>query len=92
MGHETTTEDDASLPEGERWLQLIGYGSLADQPTGYEIDGVPVLGRDFPLLCGDRLRPFFAGIEALDAQDPQRTAGIALARRWLEGYLPTDSG
>ena len=74
-------------PDGMRWLRLLGYEGLADQPTGYEIDGEPVLVRDFDRLCGEHVRPIFTALEGLDPEDARRTRGIETARQFLGRFV-----
>lgn len=73
--------------EGERWLELIGYGHLKGQPTGYVIDGQPVPAEQFDKLCGDHARPIFAALEKLDSTDPRYDQFMGVARKAFEGYF-----
>lgn len=68
------------LPDGERWLNLLGFCHLKGTPTGHEIDGEPVLAEDFNKLCDDHVRPVFTALEALDPKDPKYDTYIAIAR------------
>jgi len=80
-------------PEGERWLELIGYGHLKGQPTGYEIDGQPVFAEQFDRLCGEHARPIFAGLETLDPQDPRYEKFIGVAQKAFQSYFgPVETG
>lgn len=80
-------------PDGERWLELIGYGHLKGQPTGYEIDGQPVLAEEFDKLCGEHARPVFAGLESLSPQDPRYDKFIGVAQKAFESYFgPVGAG
>jgi len=74
-------------PEGERWLELIGYGHLKGQPTGYAIDGQPVPAEQFDKLCGEHARPIFSALERLDPSDPRYEQFMDVARKAFEGYL-----
>lgn len=79
-------------PDGERWLELLGYGHLKGQPTGYAIDGEPVPAEQFDRLCGEHIKPFFTGLESLGTDDPRFEAGIDAARKVFEGYFgPAES-
>lgn len=74
-------------PEGERWLELMGYGHLKGQPTGYFKDGVPVLAEEFTELCGDYARPLFIGLESLDINDPRYIPAVELVRKKFKQYF-----
>lgn len=78
-------------PEGERWLELIGYGHLKGQPTGYEIDGQPVPAEEFDRLCGEegreKARRVFTALESLDRSDPRYNQYMGVARKAFEGYF-----
>jgi hypothetical protein len=74
-------------PDGERWLELIGYGSLKGRPTGYVRDGRPVLAEEFDKLCGEHARPIFAALEHMDPDDPRYDQFIGVARKAFEGYF-----
>jgi hypothetical protein len=74
-------------PEGERWLEIMGYGHLKGQPTGYSIDGVPVLAEEFTKLCGDYARPLFIGLESLDVNDPMYIPAVELVRKKFKKYF-----
>ena len=74
-------------PEGERWLELLGYGHLKGQPTGYEIEGQSVPIEQFDRLCGEHARPIFTALENLDPADPRYETYMAVAHKAFEGYL-----
>jgi len=78
-------------PEGERWLELIGYGHLKGQPTGYEIDGEPVLAEQFDLLCGEEgremARRVFTALEHMDPRDPRYEKFLGAARGSFDRYF-----
>ncbi len=74
-------------PDGERWLELIGYGHLKGQPTGYEVDGQPVLAEQFDKLCGEHARPIFAGLETLSPDDPRYDKFIGVAQKAFQSYF-----
>ncbi|HTE57199.1 MAG TPA: hypothetical protein VK694_00490 [Verrucomicrobiae bacterium] len=74
-------------PDGERWLELIGYGHLKGQPTGFELDGQPILAEEFDKLCGDHARPIFAGLETLDREDPRYERFRGVARKAFQSYF-----
>lgn len=76
-----------SKPDGERWLELIGYGHLKGRPTNYEIDGQPVLAEQFDMLCGEHARPIFAGLESLSLEDPNRKIFIGVAQKAFKSYF-----
>lgn len=89
----TTAEVPQEKPEGERWLELIGYGHLKGQPTGFAIDGQPVLAEQFDRLCGDHARPIFAALETLDPSDPKYELFMRTARKAFKGYFgSTETG
>ena len=74
-------------PQGERWLELIGYGHLKGRPTGYELDGRPVPAEEFDLLCAEHAGPIFTALEHLDKNDPRYEQFIDVARKAFEGYF-----
>lgn len=74
-------------PDGERWLELLGYGHLKGQPTGYAIDGVPVMAEDFNLLCDDHVRPVLTGLESLDEDDPRYPDFLRVAQQSFQKYF-----
>lgn len=74
-------------PDGERWLELIGYGDMMDRPTGHYIDGVPVLARDFDKLCGDHAGPIFAALESINPSHPRYNDFIEAARKAFQSYF-----
>lgn len=80
-------ESPQEKPEGERWLELIGYGHLKGQPTGYTADGQTVLAEQFDKLCGEHARPIFAALETLDPTDQKYDQFIRVARKAFEGYF-----
>lgn len=55
--------------EGERYLELLGLGHLADRMI-FTTKG-PVQLRDFLDICGEHARPLLAGLEAMDPSDPE---------------------
>lgn len=74
-------------PDGERWLELIGYGHLKGQPTGFVRDGKSVLAEEFDTLCGEWARPIFVGLESLDPNDPDYNAYIEVVREKFDSYF-----
>lgn len=78
-------------PDGERWLDLIGYGHLKGQPTRFEVDGRPVLAEQFDLLCGDHARPIFTALESLGPSHPRYEEFIGVARKAFEGYFGSEA-
>lgn len=74
-------------PDGERWLEMIGYGHLKGRSTGYELAGEPVLAEQFDKLCGEHARPIFSALERLDPSDPRYEQFIGVARKAFEGYF-----
>jgi hypothetical protein len=74
-------------PDGERWLELIGYGHLKGQPTGYAIDGQPVPAEQFDRLCGEHARPIFLALEQLGPSHPRYEQFMAVARKAFQGYF-----
>lgn len=85
----TPAEAPQEKPEGERWLELIGYEHLKGQPTGYEVDGQPVPAEQFDKLCGEHARPIFNALETLDPTDPRYDQFMRVARKAFEGYFGT---
>jgi hypothetical protein len=83
----TNEQEPQQQPQGERWLELIGYGHLKGQLTGYEIDGVPVQAEQFDRLCGEHAGPIFTALERLDSSDPRYERFMAVARKAFEGYF-----
>ena len=80
-------------PEGERWLELIGYGHLKGQPTGYTLEGQPVPAEQFDRLCAEHARPIFSALEHLDPADPRYEQFRGVARKAFEGYFgPVEQG
>jgi hypothetical protein len=80
-------ESPQEKPEGERWLELIGYGHLKGQSTGYAIDGQPVPAEQFDRLCGEHARPIFTALEHLNPSDPRYEQFMGVARKAFEGYF-----
>lgn len=74
-------------PEGERWLELIGYGHLKGQPTGHFIDGQPVPVEQFDRLCGEYVRPTFTALERLDPSNPRYEQFLNVARKAFEMHF-----
>lgn len=74
-------------PEGERWLELMGYGHLKGQPSGHMADGVPVPVEQFDQLCGEHARPIFTALERLDSSDPRYDQFIGVARKVFETHF-----
>lgn len=86
-------ESSQEKPEGERWLELIGYGHLKGQPTGYAVDGQPIAAEQFDKLCGEHARPIFTALETLDRADPRYDQFLGVARKAFEGYFgSTETG
>jgi hypothetical protein len=83
----SSAEQPQEKPEGERWLELIGYEHLKGQPTGYAIDGQPVPVEQFDRLCGEHARPIFTALESLDPNDPSYDRYRGVARKAFEGYF-----
>lgn len=84
MTHEDLPQEK---PDGERWLELIGYGHLKGQPTGFAIDGQPIPAEQFDRLCGEHARPIFSALERLDKTNPRYDQFISVARKAFEGYF-----
>lgn len=84
--HESGPEVEPK-PDGERWLELLGYGHLKGQPTGYAIDGVPVMAENFNLLCDDHVRPVLTGLESLDETDPRYPTFLKAAQDSFQHYF-----
>jgi hypothetical protein len=82
-----SAEAPQEKPQGERWLELIGYGHLKGQPTGYAVDGVPVPAEQFDKLCEEHAGPIFRALEALDSSDPIYEEYMGVARKAFEGYF-----
>ena len=86
----TPENSPPEMPEGERWLELIGYAHLKGQPTGYAIDGQPVPAEQFDRLCGEHARPIFSALERLDPSDPRYEQFKSVARKAFEGYFSSN--
>jgi hypothetical protein len=82
-----SAESSQERPEGERWLELIGYSHLKGQPTGYAIDGQTVPVEQFDRLCGEHARPIFEALERLNPSDPRYEQFRGVARKAFEGYF-----
>lgn len=80
-------EKKTQKPDGERWLELIGFSHLKGWPTGYEIDGQPVPAEQFDRLCGEHARPVFKAIESLSPTDPRYEKFVGVARQMFENYF-----
>lgn len=89
LGNHIGQEVGRAKPEGERWLELMGYGHLKGQPTGYIKDGIPVLAEEFTKLCGDYARPLFIGLESLDINDPRYVPAVEMVRKKFKQYFGT---
>lgn len=77
------------MPEGERWLGILGFDHLAGQPTGHvRDDGSPILAQDFPELCGDHARPIFVALESMGPDHPNYDKYVRVAQEALRGYFP----
>lgn len=84
-------ENDPSgsqVPEGERWLGMLGFAHLKGQPTGHFIDGENIPIERFDELCGVHARPIFAALESLDLNDPRREHFLQAARSALLKFMP----
>ena len=93
MGEKATDIQD--IPDGVRWLELLGYGHLTGTPTGYEIDGEVVPVEQFDRLCGQHIGPTFRALENLDPDHPRYQAYLGAARTAFQGWfgpveLPTN--
>jgi hypothetical protein len=74
--------------EGVDLLRVIGREHLADAESGYEFsDGSPVLGKDFPRVCGPEARPFFVGLGNLAEDDPRRAAVIEMLQQRCDAFF-----
>lgn len=82
-----SAETPQQRSEGVRWLEIIGYGHLQGQETGYELDGQPVLAEQFDRLCGEHARPIFTALERLSPDDPRYDRFLGVARKAFEGYF-----
>ena len=80
-------EWEAARAEGTKWLELIGEGRVVGTPIPYTRDGRQLNAEDFPLLCGDHVRPVFAALERLDHSDPRRQNYIDSIKRTLNTFL-----
>jgi hypothetical protein len=80
-------EWEAARSEGTHWLELIGEGHVVGRPIPYTKDGRQLNAEDFPLLCGDHVRPVFTALERLDISDPRRQVYIDSIKRTLHKFL-----
>lgn len=86
-----SAESPQEKPDGERWLELIGYGHLKGQPTGHEINGQPVLTEEFNKLCDDHTRPALTALENMDPSHPRYGLFMKAARAKFEAhFIPTE--
>jgi hypothetical protein len=74
--------------EGEKYLELLGLGHLANQP----LPGREVLGRDFLDICGDEARPALAGLASLDPKDPRFSRLQVVLRTHISRYITPSEG
>lgn len=82
---------EAARAEGTRWLELIGEGEVVGTPIPYSRDGHQLNAEDFPLLCGDHVRPVFTALERLDSSDPRRQDYIDSIKRTLNSFLSKET-
>ena len=75
------------IPQGVRWLKLIGREDRIGKPTRIIVDGVPVLAEDFDTLCGEHAQPIFAGLESLDQNDPRYNLFRDAARKAFDDHF-----
>jgi hypothetical protein len=103
MSGENLTKSPEMKPDGERWLDLLGYGELKGQSTGYYmVDGEPISAKDFAklgiegqpipteefnILCDKWARPVFIGLENSDPNDPEYGAKINIVRKKFNKYF-----
>lgn len=80
-------EWETARSEGVHWLELIGETEVIGTPIPFTKDGRPLNAEDFPLLCGDHVRPVFAALERLDPADPKRQEYIDSIKRTLHSFL-----
>jgi hypothetical protein len=80
-------EWEAARAEGTRWLELIGEGHVVGTSIPYTKDGRQLNAEDFPLLCGNHVRPVFTALEKLDESDPRRQGYIDSIKRTLHTFL-----
>ena len=70
--------------EGERYLELLGLGNLADQAIPDHLATRPQQQmRDFLEICGDHALPVLVGLDSLDRDDPR----FIQARADLAGFV-----
>jgi hypothetical protein len=84
---ESASELPQQKPDGERWLEMLGYGHLKGQPTGYEVNGEPVMAEQFDLLCRDNVAPMFVALERMDPADPRYKKFIGIGQAAFKKYF-----
>ena len=80
-------EWEAARAEGIHWLELIDEVHVVGTPIPYTKDGRQLNAEDFPLLCGDHVRPVFTALERLGKSDPRRQDYVASIKRTLHSFL-----
>lgn len=74
--------------EGEKYLDLLGIGHLADET----IPGRDIQMRDFLDICRKDAMPLLVGLESLSPDDPRFSPTQAILRKRISKYLtPTES-
>ena len=68
--------------DGIRWLTIMGYEHLKDQPTGYvdTATGAPIPVAQFNIFCDDQVRPMFTALEKMDPNHPRYAQFLDAAR------------
>lgn len=83
-----TLPEHGPISQGEHWLQLIDREQYRDIETAFSRDGVPILFKDFHLICGEHAEPLFVELESTPVTDPGYEEICVVARSVVDGYLP----
>lgn len=79
------------LPDGERWLVILGRESLKGRSTGHQIDGEDIPVERFNELCDAPVRRVMEVIEGLKHDDPKRAELIgAMQEAFDDRYYRED--
>ena len=90
---ERTPEIAVEKPQGEIWLELIGYGHRTSEVIT-KSDGTQISASDFHLVCEEHAGPMFKAIEHLSADSNRDEVMygkyLAAARKGADAYLGPD--
>jgi hypothetical protein len=86
-GENQESSRESELPDGERWLTLLGREELIGTPIPYYKDGRQLRAEEFPELDREAVLPIFTLIESLPLEDPIRAEKIEAANAALDYWL-----